>query len=90
MAGHSCTCKVEVKDISHKKLISKSDHFMGMIMVSKIMLKSQNSRLVFGSLVRTPGTAWRKLLNPGEIERVLCNNIRPQMAGHSCTWTSQN
>ena len=34
--------EAEVKGISHKKLISKSDHFMGMILLSKITIKYPN------------------------------------------------
>ena len=36
--------KAEVKGISDKKLISKSDFFEGMFLVSKSRVKSQNSR----------------------------------------------
>ncbi len=36
--------KAEVKGISHKKLISKSDFLEGMLLVSKSRVKSQNSR----------------------------------------------
>ena len=36
--------EAEVKGISHKKLISKSDFFEGMLLVSKSRVKSQNSR----------------------------------------------
>ena len=35
--------EAEVKGISHKKLISKSDFFEGMLLVSKSRVKSQNS-----------------------------------------------
>ena len=36
--------EAEVKGISHKKLISKSDVFKGMLLVSKSRVKSQNPR----------------------------------------------
>ena len=36
--------EAEVKGISHKKLISKSDFFEGMLLVSKSRVKSQNPR----------------------------------------------
>ena len=48
--------EAEVKEISHKKLILKSDPFEGMILVSKSMVKSQNSHLDVGSQVQMPRT----------------------------------
>ena len=49
--------EAEVKEISHKKLISKNDLFEGMLFVSKSTVKSQNSRLVVESQVQMQGQA---------------------------------
>ena len=48
--------EAEVKEISHKKLISKNDLFEGMLFVSKSTVKSQNSRLAVESQVQMQGT----------------------------------
>ena len=48
--------EAEVKNISDKKLISKSDLFEGMRLVSKSKLKSQHSRLGVESQVQMPRT----------------------------------
>ncbi len=48
--------EAEVKNISHKKLISKSDRFEGMLLVSKSKLKSQHSRLGVESQLQMPRT----------------------------------
>ena len=48
--------EAEVKDISHKKLISKYDLSVGMLLVSKSMVKSQNSNLSVKSQVQMPRT----------------------------------
>ena len=42
-SSFSVQIEAEVKGISHKKLISKSDFFEGMLLVSKSRVKSQNS-----------------------------------------------
>ena len=48
--------EAEVKGISHKKLISKSDLFESMLLVSKSRLKSKNTRLGVESQVHMPRT----------------------------------
>ena len=46
--------EAEVKGISHKKLISKSDLFESMLLESKSRVKSKNARLVVESQVHMP------------------------------------
>ena len=46
--------EAEVKDISHKKLISKYDLSVGMLLVSKSTLRFEISRFRFESQVQTP------------------------------------
>ena len=46
--------EAEVKGISHKKLISKSDLFESMLLESKSRVKSKNARLGVESQVHTP------------------------------------
>ena len=46
--------EAEVKGISHKKLISKSDLFESMLLESKSRVKSKNARLGVESQVNTP------------------------------------
>ena len=48
--------EAEVKGISHKKLISKSDLFESMLLVSKSRLKSKHTGLGVESQVHTPRT----------------------------------
>ena len=48
--------EAEVKGISHKKLISKSDLFESMLLESKSRVKSKNARLVVESQVHMPRT----------------------------------
>ena len=48
--------EAEVKGISHKKLISKSDLFESMLLVSKSRLKSKHTRLGVESQVHMPRT----------------------------------
>ena len=68
-----------IKEIPHKKLISKKDRFEGMILVSRSTLKCQNSRLGVGSQVQMPGTGQGALLKlPDEIGQVQYDNISPQ------------
>ena len=50
--------EAEVKGISHKKLISKSDLFESMLLVSKSRVKSKNARLVVESQVHMPRMGW--------------------------------
>ena len=46
--------EAEVKGISYKKLISKSDLFESMLLESKSRVKSKNARLVVESQVHMP------------------------------------
>ena len=48
--------EAEVKGISQKKLISKSDLFESMLLVSNSRLKSKNARLGVESQVHMPRT----------------------------------
>ncbi len=48
--------EAEVKGVSHNKLISKSDLFGSMLLVSKSRLKSKNARLSVESQVYMPMT----------------------------------
>ena len=50
--------KAEVKGISHKNLISKSDLFGSMLLVSKSRVKSKNARLIVESQVHMPRIGW--------------------------------
>jgi len=55
--------EAEVKGISHKKLISKSDFFEGMLLVSKSRVKSQNSHtLALKARYRCQGRGVVKLI----------------------------
>ncbi len=67
--------EAEVKNISHKKLISKSDLFEGMCLVSKRRLKSQHSRLGIESQVQMPRTGRGTILYTDEIGQVQCGSI---------------
>ena len=78
--------EAEINLISHKKLISKSNLFEGMILVSKSMVKSQSSHLGIGSQVQTPGMGRSTFvvnLGPDEIEWVQCGNISSQTVATS-------
>ena len=50
--------EAEVKGISYKKLISKSDLFESMLLESKSRVKSKNARLIVESQVHMPRMGW--------------------------------
>ena len=82
--------KAEVKGISHKKMISKSDFFEGMLLVSKSRVKSQNPCLALKASYRCQGRGRVHFLNPdAEIGWMKCGNISPQTVSTSCPWTSK-